>query len=115
MIRQRLTVALACGGIPVGMAGGVLLGRDLPDVLVVGAALAVLAVWTLTAGYVGALIERRNQDDRFDKELEIALELREHAEQVRLAEALVAERRRFQAGLAADRDALIEATKEDPR
>lgn len=119
--RQRLTVALVCGGVGavLGTAIGVLVGGFTPDVIVVFVAFLVLAVWSVAAGYVGWLAALHsalhNESDRFDGALDAALELHREGQQIELAEALAAQRARIEADLAGDTDALIEATKEDQR
>lgn len=109
--RQHVTVAAVCGGIGYlgGLSVGVLIAGWTPDVVTAAIAILVLGVWTGVALFVGALIQRRGEAERLD----LALALRRQGEQVRLAEALAAQRAQFEAQLAADEDALIEATKED--
>lgn len=113
--RQHLTVALLCGGIGslFGMAGGVFAGSSIPDVLVVAVAALVLIVWTAAAVYAGLLLAAHRENERVNEALDVALQLREEGERIRLAEALAAQRARIEAKYTADTEALHDAVRED--
>lgn len=113
--REHVNVGAICGGIGYlgGLSAGVLIGGWSPDVVVAAIAGLVLVVWTAGALYAGWRVAMHNIANRLDQLVQTAVQLEREGEQIRLAEALAAQRAQLKAEMASDTDALIEATKED--